>query len=245
MLGLFFISSALIIFRRVEKNAPHWKLFLIPGFIAITLFFSLFMHYFYPHMHKTLIQQWPNAEITHAQWWQGDDIQDLLCRNGVFKRQACIFNLQWVGELSEISQILNTQGFTVLPEFKWSQMLGALESSPPLTLSPLPEFHRDRMPVITAIQNTPLPNNTRVVLRLWQSDLKTSKDKPVWIGVIRLEKLKGLLPLVKLYRQMPSVTAPLQVFARKLQRLKQIQIKLLHPPKSVEQDILLIDETRL
>ncbi|MDB6097086.1 MAG: hypothetical protein JWM09_1364 [Francisellaceae bacterium] len=201
-LGTFFASLGFILYRNfVIQNLPV-KLLLNPFLVGITICYSLFMYHAYPKFANNEVRSWPIERLHFNQWWDGEEASLLICRHGALKKKACVLNLQWLGNLSDIKKHLVNEGWTLLPSFSWTAAFQMLDSNPSLELAPIPEFHRDRLPVLIAVKETPeKAPNSRLLIEMWNSDLQTADNTQLWLGLIREENLKKPLPLIKLYRE--------------------------------------------
>lgn len=199
-LALVFLSLGIFMYRRFEQDRTPVKMILIPGFISLCIMVTGYSIYTYPKMRYELTREWKTETLDPNQWWQEKDLSNFLYRNGAFKKQATIFDVQWLGSLDSIQAFLEQQDWKKLPKFSYQTSLMVLSDTPsPENLPVLPKFHRDRLPVL--IVEKPLPNNDRLLLQLWQSDYVTPEGKPLWLGTLRHEVMKHPVPLVSLYRE--------------------------------------------
>lgn len=241
ILGTIFVTLGFMLYRHFENKSLQWKIIAVPGVLSLCLAYGLFMYIHYPHLHNEIMREWPSEILVPTEWWEAKKLDDLLCRNGAFKRHTCILNLQWLASLPEVHETLEQHAWQILPPFAWNHMFTALEVHPPMNLSPLPEYHRDRMPVLTAVH--PGNNqNERLLLQLWQSDLKTEQDVSLWVGVIRYETLKRPIPMVKFYWESPSPKGLLQDFAKKIVHPQlHNKYKIIKANDVTKREILLLD----
>lgn len=192
-LGLFF-------YRRYVHTPLAPRLILIPGLLALVLTYAIFAFHSFPKQRLSLIRQWTVQEISNKSWWQGSEETNPLHRSGAFKRIATIFDIEWLGNITDLEDILQKNGFQLAPPLTLQTWLMTLVSQPKAGQLPvLPKFHLDRLPVLVMIK--PNDDNERYVVQFWRSDLVDEDDNELWVGTVRLEAAKHPVPLVTLFME--------------------------------------------
>lgn len=209
-LGTAWIALGTFLYRRFESKskgkAPAKYLpiaaILVPGIIVLGISFTIYTVKKYPYTQQKLIRHWPSIKLNESAWWKGHDKTYELYRTGAFKRQATLFDIQWLGSLSYIKSLLVQSGWQVLPELDLKNGAQVLAKNPSPKIFPvMPKFHRDRLPILIVAKQ--LTANKRLVLQLWQSDYISPKKVNLWVGTLRLEQENHPLPLITLYLESP------------------------------------------
>lgn len=197
-LGTACVALGTLIYRRVELTPVRLKDVLIPGFLVWFITFSFYATFIYPNEQKKLIRHWETYALVQDAWWKGQELHNDLYRAGAFKRQATLFDVQWLGSLSSVKTVLQKAGFEPIPKLSFKTAPFLLASEPAYNIFPImPKFHRDRLPMLTVAKS--LSHNKRLVLQLWQSDYQNEKQVPLWVGTLRLEETSHPLPLMTFY----------------------------------------------
>lgn len=194
-LGLACLTLGLFIHRRIEPKPVPMRAILLPGVIVISIMFSIYGVFFYPKIQTELLRQWPTYTLSEKIWWQGQGDTNGLYRTGAFKRQATVFDVQWLGTLDSVKSALEKAGWKAIPKLNFKTGVMLLANNPPaLTFPVMPKFHRDRLPILAVTKE--LNSTKRIVLQLWRSDYLTNQGIPLWVGTLRLEESSHPLPLV-------------------------------------------------
>lgn len=198
--GLAFLTAGTFLFRRIDHQWLPIRAILIPGLLTLTITYTYYLSYEYPKTKREYIRQWTTFEMNEAQWWSGLSNITELYRTGTFRHNATLFNVEWLGELSNIQQDLEKNGWTILPRLNLKSSLMLLsEKTDPLLFPVLPKFHHDRLPFI--IVGKSLGDEKRIVLQLWQSDYLSYRHIPLWAGTIRLEEASHPVPFTTVYTE--------------------------------------------
>jgi len=202
-LGIGFVTLGTLIYRRIESRPIPIRAIIVPGTLLLTVTLSLYAAFFYPKLQSVLIRQWPTHTLQEKIWWQGKGNTNALYRTGAFKRQATIFDVQWLGSLETVQHALEKSGWQVIPKLNFKTGVILLANNPsPLLFPALPKFHRDRLPILAVTKK--INDTKRIVLQLWQSDYQTEKSIPLWVGTLRIEETSHPLPLVTTFVEQPE-----------------------------------------
>lgn len=245
-LALLFLCLGWIAYRRFSKPNHHHAPVLI-GLALLTLFTGLYTWKKYPYQRAALHRQWEVSILSEPQWWQGNAFgPELTHRQGAFKQQATLFDLQWLGDINTIEYQLTEAGWTSVPKLTTSSSLALFAKNPkPNAFPVMPKFHRDRLPILRMTK--PIGPNDRFVIQLWQSDQKTPQGTTLWVGTLRHEQAKPLMPLVTLYReQFPTLDDFKTLFENLQRHLGKVKIKFMPVPAEFDEtghkQVLLIEE---
>lgn len=215
-LGFTCVTCGVFFYRRIESKSLKIKSF-IPGGWVFVITFSLYSMVTYPDMRQSLVRQWPTHVLTETAWQQGTNNIYSLHRTGAFKRQATLFDIQWLSPLTAIKQTLQEAGWVIVPKLSFNTCVMFLANNPDPSMFPvMPKFHRDRLPVLTVAKKQ--GDSTRLVLQIWQSDYKTEAEVPLWVGTLRIEAATHPLPLVTVYREAPYDGTTLRQFEQTLKK---------------------------
>lgn len=243
-LGLSFITLGYFCYRLLESRPIRLSTILIPGISVLCIAMIIYSTILYPQKRGSYSREWTTHTLTEKDWWNGKGFAlSLFSRSGAIKRMATVFDLQWLGNLTEIETSLEKLGFKTLPKLSFNSSLVILEDNPSPELFPIaPKFHRDRLPAL--ILSKPLNKNERLVVQLWQSDFYTSQNTPLWVGTLRKEVLEHPLPLTSIYKESSPNEKNLQDFQQDLKQLDpkfNTEIILFNNPKdNLRHPILLI-----
>ncbi len=199
-LAIAFISLGMLLYRRFEHRLPPARLILMPGILTLCITISVYSMFFYPKIRAELGRQWNTQILVAEDWWQGKNISDLLYRNGAVKRYATVFDVQWLDSLDTIRLFLEHNHWKPVPKLTFGSSVMMLANNPePDILPVMPKFHQDRLPVL--VMEKSLPNHSRLLLQLWQSDYLTADGTSLWVGTLRREVMKHPIPLTSVYRE--------------------------------------------
>lgn len=193
VLGGLLLGSAILMLIILSYNRQPEKPIQPLGIIAVafvTLFvsYSAIFLYSYQSLKRNYAQlDWPTYTITLDAWWhhQGEHVP--LYRLNRFGFSTQILNLQWVGDLSKIRDLLLQNDWQEPSEADWITVLhrvSDVQSAEHLPLvSPL---YLDKKPVL--VLTKPATNNKKlIVLRLWNPNIIINNVKqPLWVGTVEV-----------------------------------------------------------
>jgi undecaprenyl-diphosphatase len=129
---------------------------------------------------------------------------------------------QWAGSLQYLENILQQDGWG--PSIGWTPAtaLKWLTASTDAAAVPVvPLFASGRLPYLTFLRSadTTTAANSRLVLRLWATDLGVTNGQtvPLWIGSVMEERIYRPLSLITLVSTQPDFNAPRQALAQSLE----------------------------
>lgn len=234
-LGAAFVAAGTFIYRRYEGRPIPLASFLIPGLVALIILFTIYTLYFYPRTQKKLVRLWPTLKLNQNIWWGGYNKDYELYRTGAFKREATLFDVQWLGSLPYIKSFLEQSGWQVLPELNLKNAAQVLTTDPSPKIFPaMPKFHRDRLPVLMMAKE--LSASKRLVLQLWQSDYMTDKKVNLWVGTLRLEVENHPLPLITVFLESPYSGEILKELTQSISKKPQIRSHIVNFYSDIHQN---------
>lgn len=242
-LGIAFVTLGTLIYRRIESRAVPIRAIIVPGTLIIAIMFSLYAVFFYPKLRSELIRQWPTHILEEKIWWQGNGDTTALYRTGAFKRQATIFDVQWLGSLETVQASLEKAGWKVIPKLNFKTGVILLANNPsPLLFPTMPKFHRDRLPILAVTKE--INENKRIVLQIWRSDYQTKNAVPLWVGTLRIEETSHPLPLVTTFLEhtesVPESNNSLKILTSSLASNHQIKIHVITAKDTDNHKVLLL-----
>lgn len=155
-LGICCVSFGMFLFRRFEDRVPLMRSILIPGLVTLSLGMTHYYFFSYPEKRTELIRQWAEKEFKTDDWWNNQSKMGSIYRSGSLSRAATVFNVQWLGSIADIKDLLKKNGFNEVPRLDFNSSLTFLIEHPnPASVPVLPKFHRDRLPVLamTLVEN--------------------------------------------------------------------------------------------
>jgi len=181
------LSAALLMFivlsynREAEKTIPAKGVFLVTLLSIILMLGWVSLRHFDQLKQDYAQLEWPTSTITLPSWWEqkGDNLP--LYRIGRVGLPAEIFNLQWIGNLSDIKDSLMKQGWEVPPETSWSNVVHRVTDVSSAEHLPLvAPLYLDKEPVLVLVKRIN-DGKKLIVLRLWNSNLVVQgSQEPLW-----------------------------------------------------------------
>lgn len=190
ILGGIFLGSTILMLivlsynRMPEKNLDPKGILLVTFFILI-ITSSIYASFNFTRFKFNYAQmEWPSYSLIQDEWWNQKGKHLPLYRINRFGLSTQLLNLQWIGDINQIHDLLLKNGWEIPPQQDWIDVLHRIsdvESAEHLPLvSPL---HLDKEPVLVLIKHT---NNKKLtVLRLWNSNMIISDSKQLlWVGSV-------------------------------------------------------------
>ncbi|MBN2689224.1 MAG: phosphatase PAP2 family protein [Gammaproteobacteria bacterium] len=170
--------------RTVNKKFP-----LLKNLIAIIVIFSLVGCYrIYNSFSKDQKQyalSWPSTTISITKWLRTRNHVIPRYRLSRFGRPKEAFNIEWLGNLSNITKNLQHDGWQVHnPKLNIKTFIYRLAGKHGKQQLPLlPQTYQNRYPSLLMTKIT--INNQLVLLRLWKSNIKIQKhNNNLWLGIV-------------------------------------------------------------
>jgi len=171
--------------RKPREPVNALSLFIIIFIALIGTASGIYQHNLIKYRYIYAQRDWPTVTISVSDWWE-QKVQNLpIYRVGRVGIPIEVLNLQWVGNLDEINNVLVAQGWEVPAETDWTDILhriSDISSSDHLPISS--PLYLDKKPVLVLTKK--IDNDKKlVVMRLWTSHiiLKDS-SQPLWIGTV-------------------------------------------------------------
>lgn len=238
-LGVACVTLGTFIYRRIESRPIPIRAILIPGISVIAITLTVYAIFFYPIHRTELVRQWSMQTLAEKTWWQGKGDTNALHRTGAFKRQATIFDVQWLGPLDKIQTALEKAGWTVIPKLNFKTGVILLANNPsPLLFPTMPKFHRDRLPVLAVTKD--INETKRIVLQIWRSDYQTESGVPLWVGTLRIEEASHPLPMVTTFLEQPEHQDILKELVKSLSSNSQIHTRIITAEDTDTHNVLLL-----
>lgn len=124
---------------------------------------------------------------------------------------------QWAGSSQDLQDSLGKDGW--VPAAGWSVAAATAwltASGDAVTIPVLPSFASGRLPDITLVRPLAAPSASRLVLRLWATDMQLPDGKPLQTGSVVEERLRHPLSLITVVSTLPDFNAPRQTLALSL-----------------------------
>lgn len=171
--------------RKSEKTINPKGLFLVAFFTIIFMVGLVSVRNFQELKKNYSPLDWPVTTITLPSWWDQKGENLPLYRIGRVGLPSEIFNLQWIGSLSEIEESLKRQGWVVPPEPTWGNVvLRVTDVSSAEQLPLVAPLYLDKKPAL--VLEKYIENNKKlVVLRLWHANVTIQGvSQPLWVGSV-------------------------------------------------------------
>jgi len=221
VLGAGLLSTAILMlitlsFNRKKERLPKPGLTFFVAFLTLLISYGFFYTKHIANSRLDYMQMdWPSATISSTAWWN-DQQEHLIPEDWVnlFGIRAQRINVQWVGDLTNIKQTLQQQGWSPPPEWAWSNVAHRvmdIESS--LYIPLVAPRYLDKPPALVMIRQ--MDGAKRLyVLRLWDSN-RTMENTHLhlWVGTL------GVVPrtyswLFRGTRPKPLEVKPSLVFSK-------------------------------
>lgn len=255
ILASFFFSVgsflvAIAVYKMFEKYIKNLTKQSTATFFSVMLIgWLVYCNFYYPIIRPGLERAWVTTSFNSETWWDGDiDVERLLIRQGAFKRQASLIDIEIIAELDSVVNELISNGWETLPEFSLLDALNIFNKDVSFEKMPaMPLFHKDRLPVI--VLSKKIDESKRLLLQLWNSDLVTTqgyeinsfntyKPQQMLIGNLRLEHATYPLNWFLVFRELPLTSPDNKVLLNELQETldKKFETKLIDLPDPFNKD---------
>lgn len=185
LLGTLVLLIVTISYERVKEKPVPVKGLLGVTFVALVLSFSYYSHKHFAELQVNhTLQSWPVLEISPDHWWEkNNDIPSF--RSSLFGFPSQRINLEWAGNLDDIRNTLQQEGWGKPPARDWISTLHRIADIRSAQYLPLisPQY-LDKKPalVITRMQDNA---SQLLVIRLWQANRVFQKtNTPLWVGYV-------------------------------------------------------------
>lgn len=176
MLGLAISALFGIAYRRHPARPLHWRRTLAIGLVVLMISANL-----YQPPERQLIatqEQQQQTGMTVDEWWHGGWRQLPAYRIDIANRHDHPLNIQYAGNLDELSAAMQANGWEQTPFPAWTESLRWLiDIDDPLTYPLLPQVHDGRYETIRWTQRN--NDESLYVLRLWSA---FGAESTLWIG---------------------------------------------------------------
>ena len=188
LLALFLVLILTISYRRRHS---HTRRFSVPNFIVISICslliaWSTYSIHKYPQEIRNYALSWPVVKVELKDWQNEVGKNIPLYRLNRLGKPIQAFNVELLGSLSEIENILSRYGWEKQPvALDWHGILLRLIGDPKVAhLSLFPQLYHNR-PMVLFMTKATDEDDKALVLRLWQSDVELKgSDLPLWLGVV-------------------------------------------------------------
>jgi undecaprenyl-diphosphatase len=147
-----------------------------------------------------------------SDWWGGGWERLPSHRIDMFGEIEEPLTVKWAGGLTVIQQDLQNKGWRTPAPWTATNALGWLTAkAAPVELPVVPRLASGRLPTLTLVlANDKMPDASRFVLRLWQSDLELTGrgSSTVWSGSVVEESFNRPLSLVTTSKAQSNANAP-------------------------------------
>lgn len=192
ILGSCLLSAAILMLitmsyhRKTDRNIQPTGV-IVTIVLTLLVTYSLKIYYSFDSTKKDYTKlEWPTYSLSLDTWWEQKGNHLPLYRINRFGLKTKIFNLQWLGDLSDITQILLNNGWQIPAPFDWVSMLYRLSSVESTAHLPLVlPLYLDKQPVLVL---TKLRDNKELlILRFWNSNIIVQHSKyTLWVGMVEI-----------------------------------------------------------
>jgi len=192
IIGSWLLGSAILMIIIMSYNRKSEKT-IKPTGVILTLIVTFICSYSFQLYHSFDITkknytklEWPVYTVSLNGWWMQTDEHLPLYRVNRLGLKTKIFNLQWVGNLSEIMQMLIKNGWKIPASYDWMSVLYRLSSVDSTEHLPMVlPLYLDQPPVLVLTKSE--PNKPLLILRFWSSYIHIKDSKyPLWVGMVEI-----------------------------------------------------------
>jgi len=247
VLGGWILSAALLIPIVISYNRKAVQLdprrLLGSIVIVFAIIYAGAAYYYVPQLEINFTQlDSPVQEMALSDWDKQDANFLPEQRVSLFGFPSQAVNIEWIGKLPDIEQMLLRHNWQKPPSRDWLDVLfriSGIQSAEHLPL--ISPFYLDKKPALVLVRNM-TSEKKMLILRLWQSNiiLKGSKE-PLWVGVVgQVPKTYGWMS--RRYKLDINIT-PKLVFNNNIPKnlkIQPISVNILSKKKKPLQTILLV-----
>lgn len=170
--------------RHYEKPLPLFMFFIATVF-SLMIGYGVYFNSNFNRLENAYKQErWPIRTIPIEVWWAKNGGLPAYYTS-LFGYPSQYINVQWVGDIQEITQSLYQHGWKKPPARDFVSTLHRLADVESTQYLPLisPQY-LDRKPELTLIRTLPHDHN-QLVMRLWNSQLQIKEGgTTIWVGVV-------------------------------------------------------------
>jgi len=195
-LGLAWVALLGLAYHRHATKETHWRRLVLVSLLVTTAGFGMETVL---HHERNMARYEPARtiqQIDAGNWWVGADTSPPAFRADLRNREEHPLNLQLAGSLEWFARQLTSTGWTATNRLNGTDWLRLLSPAQPLqTLPVLPQVHDGRHEAL--MLEKLLPNDRRVVLRLWATDYRLrGSETPLWVGNISEQRQVKLIGFI-------------------------------------------------
>lgn len=203
-LGLAWIALLGLAYNRHEQQPARWHGLGLAGLLLLGSGVALESTL---HHERNLARYQPARHIQTidpVHWWRGD-LTIPAFRDDLAQNREHPLNLQYAGDPETLKRYLEGTGWQPEPHTHWRDWLKLLAPDQTLQALPvLPQVHDGHHEALLLIK--PLPQDRRLVLRLWPSDFRFGDGSPLWLGNVSEQQQVRLLDTLTYARTAPAFT---------------------------------------
>lgn len=215
-LGLAWVAALGMAYHRHAHVETHWRSLTITAAVILILAFSVETGL---HHERNFAQYRPAEslqEIAADEWWErnGSGLPDK--RADIRYRYEHPLNVQYAGHLGWLAGQLSYSGWQQADLISWKNQLQLL--SPGLSLNQLPvlpQVHDGKHESLVLAKS--LPDDRRLVLRLWPSHIRLSPSgETLWIGNVSEQRQVRVMNMISYAKTSADFEAAFQSLSRDL-----------------------------
>ncbi len=156
--------------------------------------------------------------VTVEDWWQRLWQSLPAYRVDLGGESEQPFTIQWGGTLEGLEERLRQHGWARPAPLSWRRLLNSFQGHPPMTALPvLPQLHEGRPEALILVWYEPSErDDSRWVLRLWESPLALPGNGRVWQGYVARQRRFQPWDFVAIARTEPSYDHARDLLAEQL-----------------------------
>lgn len=226
-----------IIYRRNASPQKGAQSAIVVAFLLMAFAAAISYSFFFKKLVRVHRHHFAQYVVTDQVWWnQRQPLLPIYSINRIGQRTG-ILNLQYVGSIKKLQQVLEAYGWKTQPaSFFYSLLMRAGGQNSAKELPLMAPLYQNKKPVLMMTYN---PNNKKIaiILRLWRSNYHLYHyHQPIWLGSIDyLQPHRDKILFQQQYQNSAAymyITPALQGFDMKKIILPKQYIKTLPRPAS-------------
>jgi membrane protein DedA with SNARE-associated domain len=196
-LGLTWTAAlGLALYRHTSEPAQSTGLTLVTISAAIIAFTAASLAQQQPDLQRyTPTVAWQS--VNSSDWRARAPIPVAEQRKDLWRRNRRAFDVQYAGQLDRLETALADRGWEPAETLGWKNAIRLLSPSLPLAALPVvPHVHDGHHDDLTLVKN--LPDDRRLVLRLWSTHIRLDGSIPLWVGDVTELTKDNVVDLVAL-----------------------------------------------
>jgi undecaprenyl-diphosphatase len=207
-LGLAWVAALGLAYRRHAKIETSWRGLGAVSSAALVVGFGIQTAVSHESDLALYSQQTQTVSISESDWKTSIWSDLPQTRDDLRSDRSHPLNLQFAGELGDLSGTLAPLGWEPGTSLGWDSAMKLLSLSLPIRELPvIPHVHDGAHEALILVKDA--PDGGRLVLRLWATAYRIDATTPLWIGNVTAQHKRTILDLLAIPVTAPDTEEPL------------------------------------